>query len=109
MKKYITVLDQSVSKVCKYIVRDVDVISAIERNNTDVIEDLLVENGHSLSNINWMVHDESFSELKYTQIGNTNYEVADLRDLILKLKLEERPDRSRITKLINEFDKLTES
>ena len=50
-EKYITVLDFEVGKVFQYKSKNWE--------NSDKYEELITNNGHRLSNCQWMVHDDN--------------------------------------------------
>ena len=52
--KYITVLDFEVGEVFQYEVNESD----IAFDEGEYYEDFLIERGHNLNNIEWMVHNE---------------------------------------------------
>ncbi|HIG09683.1 MAG TPA: hypothetical protein EYQ51_08035 [Alphaproteobacteria bacterium] len=60
MNKYITVLDFEVSRIFQYKLEEFgDDYMFVDRNTptNEELEDILVDQGHSLGNIEWMAHD----------------------------------------------------
>ena len=56
--KYITILDQEVGEVFQY---EVKIVNGVPFG----YEDYIIEKGHNLNNIEWMVHDESTIKRMY--------------------------------------------
>ena len=61
--KYITVLDFEVGKVFQYKVTERD-----EFHAEDYYEIIITQNGHNLTNCEWMVHDDNELITNYMQV-----------------------------------------
>ena len=61
--KYITVLDFEVGKVFQYKVTERD-----EFHAEDYYEIIITQNGHNLTNCEWMVHDDNELIINYMQV-----------------------------------------
>ena len=63
--KYITVLDFEVGKVFQYKVMQKKIRKTFEGYD---YEEFLFENGHNLTNCEWMVHDDNELITNYMQV-----------------------------------------
>ena len=60
--KYITVLDQEIGRIFQYRVEYSSLSTNKRQNritNHEWCEDFLIEKGHNLGNIEWMLHDDN--------------------------------------------------